>query len=129
MYLNFTLRISVVVLALTLCVGAVLCDSELIVHEIDSKEIAGNLAGISNIRKIQVYLPDGYQDKVNRRYPALYWIPGWMSGYQHIINLYRNALDEAIESKSMIAPIVVFILHSAPLFWLFRVFRRSCETA
>ena len=81
--------------------------SELITHEIDSKEIAGNLVGISSVRKFQVYLPDEYDVKENELYPVLYWIPGWRNGLTGYT--YPRAIDDAIADGTIPATIAVFI--------------------
>ena len=99
-----------IVLALTLyisiCAVSFIHGSELITHKLDSKEIAGNVVGISSIRQFQVYLPDTYGEEFGERYPVLYWIPWWgqgVTGYS-----YRKALDDAITSNRIPPTIAVF---------------------
>jgi S-formylglutathione hydrolase FrmB len=81
--------------------------SQLITHELDSKEIAGNLVGISSLRKFQVYLPDEYYEREDVHYPVLYWIPGWGAGL--IGDTYKKPLDDAIKSGTIPSTIAVFI--------------------
>lgn len=100
-----------VLLTLTLCLSiwivSVAYGSELITHELDSKEVAGNMVNISSVRKFQVYLPDEYHKREDKRYPVLYWLPGWGSGTVGVS--YRKALDDAIADRTIPATIAVFI--------------------
>ena len=70
--------------------------SQLVMHNIESQAIADNMMGISSIRHIEVYLPDGYEDG-NRQYPVLYWIPG--GGGVAAASFYKIAIDDAIQAR------------------------------
>lgn len=100
--------IMIAILALiSLSLSLVACGSEIISHTLESPSVAGNMAGISSQRGFQVYLPDGYAES-NRRYPVLYWIPGWsggMTGYT-----YKNGLDNAIEQGRIPSTMAVIII-------------------
>lgn len=101
------------IILLTICLlyASAVYGSELFDHEIDSKEIAGNMVGISSIRKFQVYLPDGYYQQEDKRYPVLYWIPGWWEIEFGALegNFYKYPLDDAIKSGTIPSTIAVFI--------------------
>ncbi len=99
-----------IVLALTVCILmwglSVAHSSELITHEIDSKEVAKNTLGISGMRRFQVYLPDGYTESKSR-YPVLYWLPGWTGGLNGA--QYKRPLDDAIQNGVIPPTIAVFV--------------------
>ena len=86
--------------------GSVAYGSEIVSHDLESPSIAKNMMGISSLRHIEVYLPDGYEEG-NQRYPVLYWIPGYKGNAG--ASFYRNALDDAIQSGKIPPTIAVFI--------------------
>ena len=108
MFIGYISRRIMLAILLTICLSSasVIYGSELITHEIDSREIAGNLVGISSLLTFQVYLPDEYYDKEYERYPVLYYIPGWLGMRWEN---YRNPLDDAIKSGTIPSTIAVFI--------------------
>ena len=61
--------------------------SELVDSELQSKNFAGNRAGVSPIRRIAVYLPAGYKES-GRRYPVIYLLPNPLDGN------YRGVFDQ-----------------------------------
>jgi enterochelin esterase-like enzyme len=75
------------------------------VHRIESEAVAGNMMGITNVRPVLVYTPEGYEDTA-RRYPVIYWLPGWETPASME---YVGALDAAI-SKRWIPPVIVVIV-------------------
>jgi enterochelin esterase-like enzyme len=103
---NLRLTIFTVTLTFYLLGISAVYGSEVIDHEIDSKQIAGNKVGFSSVRKFQVYLPDEYRNNESERYPVIYWIPGFADSttYQ-----YQRSLDDAIRSRKIPATIAVFI--------------------
>jgi len=83
--------------------------SKIVSHEIESTAIAGNKAGISSTRNIEVYLPDGY-DNGKHRYPVIYWIPGYSSdAVTWGSSIYSSVLDGAIKTGRITPTIAVFI--------------------
>jgi hypothetical protein len=54
--------------------------------EIDSALLRGNRLGDPHLRPIWVYLPPGYDDEPERRYPSLYLIQG-LTGQ---LDMWRN---------------------------------------
>ncbi len=72
------------------------------VHRIESDAVAGNMMGITNVRPLLVYTPEGYEGGV-RRYPVIYWLPGWQTPAS---TEYVGALDAAI-AKRWIPPVIV----------------------
>ncbi|MEK7395454.1 MAG: alpha/beta hydrolase-fold protein, partial [Candidatus Poribacteria bacterium] len=102
-------RISILVFTLSLVLMFCALDlqaSRIVSHDIVSTAIAGNKAGISSTRNIEVYLPDGY-DNGKHRYPVIYWVPGWGSGAGGA--MYQNVLDNAIQSGKITPTIAVFV--------------------
>ncbi|MBT5532432.1 hypothetical protein HOK31_05190 [Candidatus Poribacteria bacterium] len=70
-------------------------------HRIESEAVAGNIMGISNVRPVFVYTPEEYEH-TRRRYPVIYWIPGWKTPAS---SEYVGALDAAI-AKGWIPPVI-----------------------
>jgi hypothetical protein len=107
---NFTpRRIFMLTIALSSCLILMVSSvyaSRIVSHEIESTAIAGNKAGISSTRNIDVYLPDGYEDGTHR-YPVIYWVPGFTSGDGGA--MYQNVLDNAIQSGKITPTIAVFV--------------------
>lgn len=95
--------------------------SKVVEHDINSPAIAKNMAGISGLRHIAVYLPDGY-DNGNQRYPVLYIIHGWTCGIYDCNGkpadiVCKDALDEAINADKFPPVITVAIdVHEGVLF-------------
>ena len=95
---------SLVALGLT-CLTALAEDGTTVSHDIDSAAVAGNQMGITSLRRVLVYLPDGYADS-RRSYPVIYWIPGWETPASRE---YVGSLDEAIGAGKLPPVIVVNI--------------------
>jgi S-formylglutathione hydrolase FrmB len=55
-------------------------------HEFESTALKGNPLGDSNVRPLWVYLPPGYEDEPDRRYPTVYQIQG-LTGQ---LDMWRN---------------------------------------
>ncbi len=112
MYISFTLNrmksavVILFMLYMTIWATFAIHGSELIIHELDSKEIARNTLGISSIRRFQVYLPDGYAES-DARYQVLYWLPGWSGSLNG--GSYKKSLDDAIQNSEIPPTIAVFI--------------------
>lgn len=79
-----------------------------VIHELQSEAIAKNHMGISSLRRILVYLPEGYQTG-EQRYPTIYWIPGWRNP---ATTEYERGLNEAIRNGE-IPPVIVVSIHVA----------------
>jgi hypothetical protein len=83
----------------------------IITHDIDSPSIAKNIMGISSIRHVLVYLPDGYDSSI-QRYPVIYWICGWgatATGGEKPSDEYKQPLDDAIKASKIPPTIAVFL--------------------
>ncbi len=76
-----------------------------VIHDIDSGAIADNQMGIPPLRRLLVYVPEGYAES-RRTYPAIYWIPGWETPASRE---YVGALDEAIGDGDLPPVIVVHV--------------------
>ncbi|HEY9287080.1 MAG TPA: hypothetical protein VIT43_03555 [Candidatus Dormibacteraeota bacterium] len=55
-------------------------------HQLQSKVLAENPLGDPSTRPILIYLPPGYDDDANRRYPSIYVIQG-LTGQ---VDMWRN---------------------------------------
>ena len=87
------------------CAPVVAEGGSTVTHDIESAAVADNQMGITSLRRVLVYLPDGYTDS-RRSYPVLYWIPGWETPASRE---YVAALDKAIEAGALPPVIVVSI--------------------
>ena len=84
-------------------------------HEIESKLLRGNPLGDPHVRPLWVYLPPGYDEDPDRRYPSVYVIQG-MTGQ---LDMWRNRsafrrnfpelLDELFASGGCPPAVVVFV--------------------
>ncbi|HEX6350900.1 MAG TPA: alpha/beta hydrolase-fold protein [Candidatus Dormibacteraeota bacterium] len=84
-------------------------------HEIDSALLRGNPLGDPHVRPLWVYLPPGYEDDDQRRYPSIYVIQG-MTGQ---LDMWRNRtafrpnfpelLDGLFANQGCPPAIVVFV--------------------
>ncbi|MAF08903.1 hypothetical protein CMK11_00490 [Candidatus Poribacteria bacterium] len=72
------------------------------VHRIESAAVAGNMMGLTNLRPLSVYTPEGYED-TRRLYPVIYWIPGWKTPASRE---YVGPMDAAID-KGWVPPVIV----------------------
>ena len=59
---------------------------KLVEHELESEALRGNALGDPHVRPLWVYLPPGYDDDAERRYPSLYMIQG-LTGQ---LDMWRN---------------------------------------
>ena len=75
----------------TVCAIAVAGGSTTL-HTIESEPVAGNMMGITSLRPLFVYTPEGYEGS-RRRYHVIYWIPGWKIP---ATSEYVSALDASI---------------------------------
>src|SRR5881275_1656707 len=55
-------------------------------HELESDVLAGNPLGEPHVRPLWVYVPPGYDDEPERRYPSIYLIQG-LTGQ---LDMWRN---------------------------------------
>jgi len=55
-------------------------------HEFESETLKGNTLGDPHVRPLWVYLPPGYDDEPDRRYPSIYLIQG-LTGQ---LDMWRN---------------------------------------
>src|SRR5918996_6209852 len=55
-------------------------------HSFESRALKGNVLGDPHVRPLWIYLPPGYDDEPERRYPAVYQIQG-LTGQ---LDMWRN---------------------------------------
>ena len=55
-------------------------------HEFESEALRGNILGDPHVRPLWVYVPPGYDEELERRYPAVYMI----QGYTGSVDMWRN---------------------------------------
>ena len=84
--------------------------------EISSRALEGNALGDTARRPLYVYLPPGYDDEPDRRYPAVYVLQGFLGvlpAWKHRTNnlrlTYPEMADELFESGGAPPCIVVFV--------------------
>jgi hypothetical protein len=69
-------------------------------HTIDSASLAGNPLGDPAERPLEVYVPPGYDDDPERRYPSVYVIQGYTGSVQmwHNRSPFRATFPEAVDA-------------------------------
>jgi hypothetical protein len=109
LYLTWLLVLALLALSLPISniISSVAYGSTMVTHEIQSAAIARNIMGIPSLRRVVVYIPDGYEQG-NQRYPVIYWIPGWAEP-PPLFDVYRQPLDDAIQTGKIPPTIAVFI--------------------
>lgn len=68
----------VLCLSLAVLITPTMYAGTFVTHNIQSPAIASNTMGISDMRRIVVHLPEGYDAGMDS-YPVVYWIGGWSS--------------------------------------------------
>lgn len=79
---------------------------ELVIRQIESERLAGNLIGEPTTQEIQVYLPDGY-DEGDQEYPVVYWFAG--GGQRQRAGINIDLIDREFASGRSVPSIVVFM--------------------
>lgn len=85
------------------------------VHRIDSTALQGNPLGDPASRPLWVYVPPGYDDDPDRRYPSVYVIQGFTGQVQMWWNRspfrtpYPEAVDDLFASGSVPPCVVVYV--------------------
>ena len=79
---------------------------ELVIRQIESERLAGNLIGEPTTQEIQVYLPDGY-DEGDQEYPVVYWFAG--GGQRQRAGINIDLIDREFASGRSVTSIVVFM--------------------
>ncbi|MEV5569680.1 alpha/beta hydrolase-fold protein [Spirillospora sp. NPDC052269] len=66
----------------------------------DSKVLRGNPLGDPHERPLHVYLPPGYDAEPQRRYPVVYWLPGYTGHVGMVFNRppFRQAYPEMVDA-------------------------------
>jgi S-formylglutathione hydrolase FrmB len=69
-------------------------------HAVTSAALAGNPLGDPVERPLEVYLPPGYDDDPDRRYPSIYFLQGYTGALpmQHNRSPFRRTVPEAIDA-------------------------------
>jgi hypothetical protein len=96
--------LNVVCLFLALLIAPRLYAGTFVTHHIQSPAIAGNTMGITDLRRIVVHLPEGYDARVES-YPVVYWLGGWGSTMEEV----TTGFDEAVGASQLPDAITVFI--------------------
>jgi hypothetical protein len=70
-------------------------------HTIDSALLAGNPLGDPAQRPLEVYVPPGYDDDPDRRYPSIYVIQGYSGSVPgwHNRSAFRPTFPEAVDAE------------------------------
>lgn len=69
-------------------------------HTIDSVVLRDNPLGDPHLRPVLVHLPPGYDDEPGRRYPTIFWLPGYTGHIGMFFNRmpFRQAIPEVIDA-------------------------------
>lgn len=80
-----------------------------VVEDIYSLALEGNLQGNPSTQPVKVYLPPGYSDFHDNRYPVVYILHGWVEDYNSFYYEYGllNRLNRLISEKIMVPMIIV----------------------
>lgn len=98
---------SCVVFLLALAPLAARAEGRLVDFEVASRRFDGAKVGISPIRKVVAYLPDGYEAG-SRRYPVVYFLPNLFDGHRAIFDRdgAKVVLDRAI-AEGTVPPLIL----------------------
>jgi S-formylglutathione hydrolase FrmB len=83
--------------------------------EIDSEVLRGNVLGDPHVRPVWVYVPPGYDDDPNRRYPSVYVIQGFTgqidmwNNRQPFRPTFTELIDAMFEREEAPPVLVVFV--------------------
>jgi hypothetical protein len=113
------LELAVVVAFTSLSVGVSFADSaksQVVSRELRSEKFTGNKIGTSPVRKMVVYLPDGY-DSTTARYPVIYFLPNPFREYRADFdtNGAQGLFDRAIAGGVIGRFILVSVDMTTPL--------------
>jgi len=91
-------------------------ESRVVIREIHSNKFDHNKIGTNPVRKLAIYLPDGY-DASQARYPVLYYLQGPMDSFDEkfYANTARKLLDQAIASGRAHSFILAAVDMATPL--------------
>ncbi|MBI5200798.1 MAG: esterase [Elusimicrobia bacterium] len=72
---------------------------KVIVDRVGSQALKGNFLGDPNVRDLVVYLPPGYGEEKGRRYPTLYYLPGYTGTALAVVgqNPWKENLAERLD--------------------------------
>ncbi|WP_240633687.1 alpha/beta hydrolase-fold protein [Caulobacter flavus] len=106
---------SCLVFLLALAPLAARAESRLVDFEVASKRFDGAKVGVSPVRKVVAYLPDGYEAG-SRRYPVVYFLPNLFDDQRAVFDRdgARAALDRAIDDGAVPPLILVSADFSTP---------------
>ncbi|KSB91254.1 esterase [Caulobacter vibrioides] len=98
---------SCLVLLLALAPMAARAEGRLVDFEVASKRFDGAKVGVSPVRKVTAYLPEGYETGA-RRYPVVYFLPNLFDGHRAIFDRdgAKAVLDRAI-AQGTVAPLIL----------------------
>jgi len=120
-------RRTIVVIALSFAIlaipGLLWAQGRLVDEVVHSVALEGNLLGDSPDREIAVYLPPGYDDATDQRYPVLYLLHGYTanhrlwtgSGYLGSMNVPKIA--DALIEQGGLQPMIVVMPNGENAYW------------
>lgn len=111
---QFASAVSVLAVAAFVALGSTpaeaAVDSQVVSREIHSRNFDGNKIGVSPIRKMMVYLPEGYAQS-SKRYPVIYFLPTPFESYDaafeqhHAQGLFDGAIQAGVISKFILVAV------------------------
>ena len=87
-----------------------------VASELRSESLTHNMIGTNPVRKVEVYLPAGYEGS-GKRYPVIYYLPNPLAGFpeEFFESTMKPVLDHAIAAHA-IAPFVLVAVDMATPF-------------
>ena len=91
-------------------------ESQIVSREIQSQKFGQNKIGVSPIRKLQVYVPAGYESS-HGRYPVIYFLPSPFESYRAVYEQHhaQGLFDQAIQGGVIGKFILVTVDMTTPL--------------
>jgi hypothetical protein len=113
---HFLAAIFVAVFVAVAVANAATSDSQIVNREIHSEKFAQNKIGVSPVRKIQVYLPAGY-DASQGSYPVMYFLPTPFESFDDVFGRHhaQGLFDAAIQRGVIGKFILVSVDMTTPL--------------
>ena len=112
----FSVTLAILAMVVSLATQMASAESRVVIREIHSDKFDHSKVGTNPVRKLAVYLPDGY-DSAQSRYPVLYYLPSPMDNFQEgfYADTAKKLLDGAIASGKIAPTILAVVDMATPL--------------
>lgn len=78
-------------------------EGKLITVEVYSPSLEGNLLGDPALRNVNIYLPKGYNESLEKRYPVIYYLHGMPAGENSLIDTIGFAVFKEVAGLQAVA--------------------------